>query len=47
MVTLPPDAGPSGNWVSPIRIVTAEVSTPSSSAATTAIAVREPVPMSW
>ncbi len=42
-----PEPGPSGNWVSPMRMVTAAVSMPSSSAATTAIAVREPVPMSW
>ncbi len=47
MVTLPPDAGPGGNWVSPIRIVTVLASMPSSSAATTAIAVRKPVPRSW
>ena len=40
VVTLPPEPGPSGNCVSPRRIVTSPGSIPSSSAATTVIAVR-------
>ena len=40
VVTLPPEPGPSGYAVSPILMVTSAGSTPSSSAATTAIAVR-------
>ena len=40
VVTLPPEPGPSGYCVSPMRIVMSRTSSPSSSAATIAIAVR-------
>ena len=37
-ITLPPEEGPSGNWVSPRRRVTSAGAMPSSSAATSVIA---------
>ena len=43
---LPPEAVPSGKWVSPMRTVTSDGFTPNSSATTCASAVRIPPPMS-
>jgi hypothetical protein len=46
VVLLPPEPGPSGQRVSPMFILMSTGRRPSSSAATQAIAVRKPVPMS-
>ena len=47
MVVDPPLIGPCGSLVSPIRVETISSGMPSSSAATIAITVRVPVPISW
>jgi hypothetical protein len=47
VVDEPPESGPNGIRVSPIRTEIFSSGSPSSSAATIATIVREPVPMSW